>query len=145
MNFQKHVTIIGAGLAGLTAARELHRAGWATTVLEARQRVGGRAYTFRDSFAEGQYAEAGGEFIDDVHLRMLALVQEFGLELDPVSGMEEWTRRVALAGKQGEADDVTLWGFDLAAEIERVWQAVAVLGTAVPDPTHPSPPPTRRS
>lgn len=132
-----HITIIGAGLAGLSAARELHRAGWPTTVLEARSRVGGRAYTFRDGFAEGQYAEAGGEFIEDIHERMLALAQEFGLALDPVRGMGEWTRRLALVGKHGEADDVALWGLDLAADIERVWQALAVLGTAVPDPTRP--------
>lgn len=132
-----HITIIGAGLAGLAAARDLHRAGWPTTVLEARLRVGGRAYTFRDGFADGQYAEAGGEFIEDIHQRMLALVQEFGLGLDPVRGMGEWTRRLALAGKHGEADNVALWGLDLAVEIERVWQALAVLGTAVPDPTRP--------
>jgi monoamine oxidase len=134
---KQHITIIGAGLAGLAAARDLHRAGWPTTVLEARARVGGRACTFRDGFAEGQYAEAGGEFIEDIHGRMLALVKEYGLALDPVRGMGEWTRRLALAGKHGEADDAALWGFDLAADIERVWQALAVLGTAVPDPTDP--------
>ncbi|GIK54874.1 MAG: FAD-dependent oxidoreductase [Chloroflexi bacterium] len=132
-----HITIIGAGLAGLAAACDLHRAGWPTTVLEARLRVGGRAYTFRDGFADGQYAEAGGEFIEDIHERMLALTREFGLALDPVRGMGEWTRRLALAGKHGEADDVALWGLDLAVEIERVWQALAMLGTAVPDPTRP--------
>lgn len=137
MSSLPHITIIGAGLAGLAAARDLHHAGWLTTVLEARSRVGGRAYTFRDGFAEGQYAEAGGEFIEDIHGRMLALAQEFGLALDPVRGMGEWTRRIALADKHGEADDVALWGFDLAAEIEQVWRELAVLGTAVPDPTNP--------
>lgn len=137
MTSSPHVTIIGAGLAGLAAARALHHAGWRTTILEARSRVGGRAYTLRDGFAEGQYAEAGGEFIEDIHGRMLALVQEFGLALDPVRGMDEWTRRLALAGKHGEADEVALWGFDLAAEIEQMWRELAKLGTAVPDPAQP--------
>lgn len=137
MEHRNHITIVGAGLAGLAAARDLHRAGWPTTVLEARLRVGGRAYTLRGGFAEGQYAEAGGEFIEDIHPRMLALVQEYGLLLDPVRGIEEWTRRLALNGKFGETDDVALWGFDLAADIEQVWYELATLGTAVPDPTQP--------
>ena len=66
----RSVTIIGAGLAGLAAALDLHRAGIQTTVLEARDRVGGRVITVRD-FQDGQYAEGGGEFIEDFHHRMI--------------------------------------------------------------------------
>ncbi|HLF91544.1 MAG TPA: FAD-dependent oxidoreductase [Anaerolineales bacterium] len=71
----KSVIIIGAGLAGLAGALELHWAGVQTTVLEARNRVGGRVVTVRD-FQDGQYAEGGGEFIEDFHHRMIALAQE---------------------------------------------------------------------
>ena len=53
--------IIGAGMAGLTAARELHDAGQIVTVLEARERTGGRVYTDR-AFA-GIPVEFGAEFI----------------------------------------------------------------------------------
>jgi monoamine oxidase len=60
----KTVTIVGAGLAGLSAAYDLQRAGWRVTVLEARERVGGRVYSVR-SFSNGSVAEAGGEFIED--------------------------------------------------------------------------------
>ena len=54
----------GAGLAGLSAAYDLQRAGWRVIVLEARGRVGGRVYSVR-SFSNGSVAEAGGEFIRD--------------------------------------------------------------------------------
>ena len=129
--------IIGAGLAGLTAARQLDAAGWKTTVLEARHRVGGRVFTLRDGFADGQIAEGGGEFIEDFHERMIGLAGELGLELVPVGGMEAWDDWLALDGKVGRADDAALWGADLKAEAERIWGALAGLGDAVPDPENP--------
>src|SRR5512138_2967690 len=77
---KKTVTIIGAGLTGLSAAYDLQRAGWKVTVLEARDRVGGRVYSVR-SFARGQVAEGGGEFIEENHTRMIALAKEFNIQL----------------------------------------------------------------
>ena len=132
-NTQASAVIIGAGLAGLTAARRLDAAGWRTTVLEARERVGGRVFTVREGFREGQMAEGGGEFIEDFHHRMLGLAQAFGLELVPLKGMESWDHFLALDGKAGPGDDISLWGIDLIAEGERLWRAVAELGPAVPD------------
>jgi monoamine oxidase len=134
---EKSVTIIGAGLAGLSAARRLHHAGWQTTVLEARDRVGGRVYTLHDGFAGGQYAEGGGEFIEHFHHRMIGLAREFGLALLPVGGMEAWGERLAFDGRVGAADDAALWGADLAREAERIWAALAALGKSVPDPSRP--------
>ncbi|WP_243058393.1 NAD(P)/FAD-dependent oxidoreductase [Nocardioides sp. SR21] len=56
------IVVVGAGLAGLTAAYRLHHSGRTVTVLEARDRVGGRAYTVRD-LPGGRRCEAGGQFI----------------------------------------------------------------------------------
>jgi monoamine oxidase len=75
---QKHVVVVGAGLAGLTCARRLEQLGFRVTVLEARDRVGGRILTIRDAF-EGRYAEAGAELIARNHFQMRALARTLGL------------------------------------------------------------------
>ena len=63
------VLVAGAGLAGLTAARDLNALGADVTVVEARDRVGGRVWTIRDGFTDGQHAEAGGDLIDGSQAR----------------------------------------------------------------------------
>jgi len=79
----KKVIIIGAGLAGLSAAYELTQAGHDVTVLEARTRPGGRVHTLRDPFSEGLYADAGATRIPDHHHFTLKYSELFGLKLDP--------------------------------------------------------------
>ncbi len=131
------VTVIGAGLAGLSAAYDLHRAGWIVTVLEARDRVGGRVYSVR-SFSNGLVAEGGGEFIEDRHVRMLAYARQFNLKLGQVGS---WQRQDkdwgAFEGKSGRLSDEKIWGTNLLPEIEKMWEAVSELGKHVPDPNQP--------
>ncbi|AFZ72030.1 flavin monoamine oxidase family protein [Natronobacterium gregoryi] len=76
---QYDVGIVGAGLAGLTAARELTGAGLDVVVLEARDRVGGR--TIGGSLSTGDTIDRGAEWIGAEHDRVLELVEEFDLEL----------------------------------------------------------------
>ena len=75
------VLVAGAGLAGLAAARDLTALGAAVTVIDARDRVGGRVLTARDGFAESQHAEAGGDMIDEAHAEIRALAADLGLTL----------------------------------------------------------------
>src|SRR5262245_18481517 len=73
------VVVPGAGLAGLATAYDLARLGADITVIDARDRVGGRVLTVRSDFAEGQHAEAGGDTIDDQHHELRTLATELGL------------------------------------------------------------------
>src|SRR4051812_26174619 len=71
------VAIVGAGLAGLTAARALVKSGHSVVVLEARDRVGGR--TLNKQLPDGQPIEVGGEFVGPTQDRVLALAKSFGI------------------------------------------------------------------
>jgi monoamine oxidase len=83
------IAVVGGGLAGLTAAHRLRQAGWAATVYEANTRLGGRCYTGRGAFAEGQIHERGGELIDQYHKQIRQLVQELGLDTDNLLAAEQ--------------------------------------------------------
>jgi monoamine oxidase len=75
------VLVAGAGLAGLAAAHDLASRGAAVTIVDARDRVGGRVWTIRDGFAENQHAEAGGDMIDEAQEEIRRLAEEVGLTL----------------------------------------------------------------
>lgn len=74
------VIVAGAGLAGLSAAHDLLNLGAHVTVFDARDRVGGRVWTIRDGFADGQHAEAGGDMIDDAHTELRSLAGDYKLK-----------------------------------------------------------------
>src|SRR4030095_15571361 len=76
------VVVVGAGLAGLTCAYRLKQSGIIATVYEANTRLGGRCWTRRGDFDQGQIAEHGGELIDQGHTAIRHLAQELRLPLD---------------------------------------------------------------
>jgi len=86
-----HFLIIGAGAAGLIAARELSRAGKGVTILEARDRCGGRIEPLPVA-AFGYPAEGGAEFVHGAAPVTRALMREAGLSLSPMGGTR-WTAR----------------------------------------------------
>jgi monoamine oxidase len=75
------VVVVGAGLAGLSAARAIAHAGHSVIVLEARNRVGGR--TWNRPITGGSYIDAGAEFVGPTQDRVKALANAVGLETFP--------------------------------------------------------------
>lgn len=75
------VVVVGAGLAGLTAARDLTAQGYEVVVLEARDRVGGR--TLNRDLGGGKVVEMGGQWIGPTQDRAYALAEELGLATFP--------------------------------------------------------------
>jgi monoamine oxidase len=75
------VAIVGAGLAGLAAARNIKQAGATVVVLEARDRVGGR--TLNHDIGDGKVVEVGGQWVGPTQHRLLALARETGVETFP--------------------------------------------------------------
>ena len=92
----KRVVVLGAGIAGLVATIELRKAGYAVTVLEAQQRVGGRVWTLRGSerieqvdrplqaanFSAGQYFNAGAARLPSSHHVILGYARQLGVPLE---------------------------------------------------------------
>lgn len=93
----KSVVVLGAGIAGLVSAYELSRAGYRVKVIEALDRIGGRAWTIRgqtkieqigrpdqmSNFAPGQYFNAGPARIPSTHRGILSYAKRFGVKLEP--------------------------------------------------------------
>ena len=75
------VVIVGAGLAGLSAARHVAAAGRSLLVLEARDRVGGRTVGHR--LRNGAVVEMGGQWVGPSQTEVLGLIRRLGLETFP--------------------------------------------------------------
>jgi monoamine oxidase len=106
---KKSCVIVGAGLAGLAAAYKLKNAGWNVTVLEARDRIGGRVFSFSMPQNENLVCELGAEWVGESHERIKALCRDFKIPLQKHQ-FEDYLLRDGRVSRPGE------WGFSAKAK-----------------------------
>jgi monoamine oxidase len=129
------VLVLGAGLAGLAAARDLAAAGADVEVLEARERVGGRVEQVA-AIDGGRPVQLGGEVVGSVHTAYLDLVAELGLTLEPSYVAAEGETTYDLLEGVERGADFPLRTAEERADYERVETRFAQLARSV-DPDDP--------
>ncbi|MEV0478536.1 flavin monoamine oxidase family protein, partial [Streptomyces prunicolor] len=126
------VVVIGAGLAGLTAARELVAAGRSVAVLEARDRVGGRL--LNHDLGDGQVTEIGGQFVGPTQDHILALAKEVGVATyeAAVPGERVYVRDGRARRFAGHTPPDLLALPDMGIALARIGQAAGKVPPAAP-------------
>ena len=104
----KGCIIIGAGLSGIAAAFKLKNAGWNVTVVEARERIGGRVFSHRFAGTD-LVCELGGEWVGESHERLKALCHDFGIPLQK-HRFDDFLLQDGKVSRPGE------WGFSPTAK-----------------------------
>jgi monoamine oxidase len=129
------VLVLGAGLAGLSAARDLALGGTDVLVLEARERVGGRV---EQVAVDGERpVQLGGELIGHAHTAYLGLVEELGLTLaSTYTSVEGATTYDLVDGVRRSQDGFPFDTVDQHADFERVERLFGELAATV-DPDDP--------
>jgi monoamine oxidase len=90
---EKKIIIIGAGLAGLTAAWYLEKSGITSTIYEGSHRIGGRTLSIRDTFGQGSAVDLGGEFVDEWHIDLRNLIKKIGVETYDLRENPEYNKK----------------------------------------------------
>ena len=126
---QVDVVVVGAGIAGLIAARDLLAANVSVLVLEARNRVGGRL--LNHTLKNGAVVELGGQWVGPTQDRVLALAEELGLGLFPTYAEGEHFLTMDCSVKRYVGEDFAL-PKDSSTDVEEAWERLQQMADEVP-------------
>ena len=127
------LAIVGAGLAGLSAARDARARGWTVAVLEARDRVGGKTWNRR--LLDGTSVEGGGQWVGPQQVEVNKLVAELGLETVPTRMVGDSIRLVDGEARRF-AQDAEPWTEAESTDIAQAIDALEMLARTI-DPRAP--------
>lgn len=136
MTGDRDVVVIGGGLAGLAAGRQLQENGLDAVVLEARDRVGGKTYSTHTD--HGDVVEYGGQWVGPGQDRVLALMEEFDIGTRPQYGEGTVVSRVAGRRDVGDTYEETLRALpggspeDLFAALEEIERCIEQIPPEAP-------------
>jgi len=122
------VVIVGGGLAGVTCAYRLMQAGMPSQIFDAGGGLGGRTWTLRGFFDQGQIAENGGEFISSEHVAIRKLAAELGLVLDDLRAWDKLHHAEERYYVHGSRYPVSEMLRDYAAVFPKLERAAAAAG-----------------
>lgn len=124
---QSPVGIIGAGIAGLTAAYRLQQAGVPCEIFESSERLGGRMFTKYDFNKAGMFCELGGELVDSNHADLLGLAGELGVGIQELKGVDKGVDTYFFGGKHYTDEELIPlfqpFAKKLAADLEGLYDA----------------------
>jgi monoamine oxidase len=126
----KKIIIVGAGLAGLCAAYELHALGYEAVLYEARDRVGGRVHSLRD-FILGKTVEGGAELIGSNHPLWCSYARNFGLSFSDVN--DYGNSPIRFGGRTLTFEESSMLTDDMEEQLKRLTQ----LAESIIDPFEP--------
>ncbi len=124
------IVIVGGGLAGAVCAYRLNKAGIPFTLCEANSAFGGRTWTLRGFFDDGQLVEHGGEFISSEHTALRNLCAELGLPLEDL-------RKAQPAGTEEiyyVRGHKYTWA-EMLADYAKIYPSISQAAKAAPFPT----------
>jgi monoamine oxidase len=123
------VVVVGGGMAGLSAARDLLAANVSVLVLEARNRVGGRL--LNHTLGNGSVVELGGQWVGPTQDRVLALAEELGLGLFPTYVEGEHFLAMDGSVKRYVGEDFAL-PESVLADLEETWEHLRKMADEIP-------------